>query len=301
MSAIDDLMSRMTQGTEVVSDLRAILYGESGTGKTVLAMQLAQAITPPELGIIFADARQGWAVMANHPDLQERTMVLPVESLDDLTTMATALAAREGMFGYVGTVVVDESSVLANDNIMSNLRERLGVPKTKVVKAIPEWPDYNASKVETSNAIAQLESVPGINVIQVAHVRYDTNKATGAVVSGPDFPKQLSQALRRDSHLVAHLVAKLDKASDQDAPEYIREVQVNPSALVIAKSRIGGLPVKIHPDTLVSEVALWLTSEGELAPEDVPLAEDELLTDGETPADPSEQDDDDAPAFSSAD
>jgi hypothetical protein len=207
-----------------------------------------------------------------------RVRRFPLESADDLTALGAALLAKEGMFAYIGCVVVDESSVIASDNLTDNIRQRLGVPADQVVRAVPEWPDYNANQVEMSSAIGALEAVDGVHVIQVAHIRYDKDNR-GVERMGPDFTPGLSKKLRRDVHLVAKLDARLDRNSDDEAPEYIRELQVQPSALVVAKTRIGGLPVKVHPDTLVSEIALWLGS-GELAPEDVPLAEDETPTDG---------------------
>ncbi len=299
-SALEELQSRMTQGTEVSGDFRGIIYGESGVGKTVFGMQLAQVITPGGTGIVFADARHGWDVMANHPDLTDRAMRLEVQTLDDLVVMAQALKARQGLFEYVGTIVIDEISVLSSDNLARLQRERLNVSADKAIQTPPEWPDYNANQNAVTRAVEALQSVPDLHVIQIAHIKYDKDDR-GVERSGPDFPKGLSANLRRDVHLVAKFESKIDRQSDDSAPEFIREVQVHPSARVVAKTRVGGLPVKAHPDTIISAVAAWLGSD-EMAedlsqPEPQILAQDEVANDGVRAVDIE----DDEPAFSTTD
>jgi hypothetical protein len=287
-SALEELQARMTQGNEVSGDFRGIIYGESGVGKTVFAMELAQTITPDGMGIVFADARHGWDVMANHPELQDRAMRLEVKDLDDLIVMAQALRNREGMFAYVGCIVIDELSVLSSDNLARLHRLRLAVPADQAVQTVPEWPDYNANQNAVTRAVEALQSVPDLHVIQVAHIKYDKDDR-GVERSGPDFPKGLSANLRRDVHMVARFDAKIDRQSDDADPQYLREIQVHPSARVVAKTRVGGLPVKAHPDTIISAVAAWLGSD-EMAedlssPEPQILAQDETANDGITAAD----------------
>src|SRR4030095_208079 len=52
---------------------KACVYGDSGFGKTVWAMKLAQAITPDDKTIEYVDHMEGWVSLLNHKGIRDRT------------------------------------------------------------------------------------------------------------------------------------------------------------------------------------------------------------------------------------
>jgi ABC-type phosphonate transport system ATPase subunit len=58
---------------EVAQRMKILLYGQSGVGKTVEAMELAQRCTPDDKRILYIDTGEGWVSLLNHPQLMRRT------------------------------------------------------------------------------------------------------------------------------------------------------------------------------------------------------------------------------------
>jgi hypothetical protein len=61
-------------------------------------------------------------------------------------------------------------------------------------------------------------------------------------------------------HLVGYLTAEVAPDSSGEGVKYRRRLQVHPTRLITAKSRIGGLPVVIDNPDLHAIVNTWLKS-----------------------------------------
>src|SRR5690349_11599395 len=66
------LESNMQDMDELPGGLQAIIYGDSGVGKTVAAMYLAAELTSADKTILYVDTAQGYKVRANHARLTQR-------------------------------------------------------------------------------------------------------------------------------------------------------------------------------------------------------------------------------------
>jgi len=262
MSKLDDVMQRMVGFDDIDPDFKGMIYGETGTGKTKFLMELAQAISPEGTGIIYADSLDGWVTLKNHPDLKARTKRYPVGSLEELAELGEMLRDREGMFEYVTTLVIDESSSIYQYDLNAVLRASLGTPEGDIPSRPPEWPEYFKAQNRYKALFDMIYNVPGLNVIHGAHVRYDKEKPGDTPVVTADFSPGIAKDLRKPLHLLGHMTAKLTSGTaSQDAPEYKRVIQVHPSTFVVAKTRIGGLPVKLSPEELIAEVVDWMGDE----------------------------------------
>lgn len=254
---IEQMTARMTSADYVTTDFYGMVYGDIGTGKTVWAARLAQAITPADKGILFLDTRRGFSALNDHPDLKQNVIRLPISEPDDLTTLAQAILGGIEPYRYIGTVIIDELNVLAADNLLTEVRNRLGIGPDRAVTSVPEWPDYNANQNTLASAVSALTNIDGLNFIAVSG-----NKAAkdnqGIEKHRPDISPTLLKILERDMHLVARMEAKMQKTANDAPAEYVRELQVNPTVRIEAKTRLSGLPIKVDDDTLIETIAQWL-------------------------------------------
>jgi hypothetical protein len=254
---IEQLTARMTSADYVTTDFYGMVYGDIGTGKTVWAARLAQAITPEDKGILFLDTRRGFSALNDHPDLKQNMMRVDISEPDDLTAMAQAILGGVEPWAYIGTIIIDELNVLAADNLVTVVRDRLGIPLDRALTSVPEWPDYNANQNIVSSAVTALTNIDGINVIAVSG-----NKATkdnqGIEKHRADISPGLSKILTRDMHLVARMEASMQKTAPEAPAAYVRTLQANPTVRIEAKTRLSGLPIKVNDDTLIDTIAQWL-------------------------------------------
>ena len=89
------------------------LYGKSGVGKTVEAMEVAQQVTPPDQRILFVDTGEGWVSLENHPQLKRRTDRMLYKGMSQFDTLVSAMQEGAEGFNNYGTVVFDEFSTSA--------------------------------------------------------------------------------------------------------------------------------------------------------------------------------------------
>ena len=111
------LESMMTPIDEFTPNLLSIIYGSSGVGKTVLAFQIAQAITAPDKTIAFIDSAQGGAVLLNHPELRARVKRWPWKNREAQNAILSAVEQRLGLFADVGCIIYDEFSNMADSDL----------------------------------------------------------------------------------------------------------------------------------------------------------------------------------------
>lgn len=264
---------------EIPKEYVGLHYGDKGTGKTTASQALAQKIRG-EGEILFVDSSDGWVSLDNIPALKRNTQYIRVDDPAELMVIAKALQTRVPALKNVSVVVLDEMSSWYNDALNSYVREVNGVDEDEPLPKA-EWNDYGPPQAAIFNAVKTFHKIPNLHVIIVAHEQSRAVKGEkNAERVGPSLGSKLSENIGQ----IAHVVARFE--SRMVAKQYVREVQVLPTRYVDAKSRIGGLPLKLDSVKFAKEVATWVTDSqrmvSDLAGPEPQVAEEE----------PEEDDDD---------
>ena len=94
--------------------------------------------------------------------------------------------------------------------------------------------------------------------ILVAHDRIDKQgKGEDApTIASPGFPPKLGKEVAKLMHVVAYLDSTV-KGSER-GPEYLREVQAQPTRRISAKSRVTDMPLRTSPQQFINHVVDWV-------------------------------------------
>ena len=290
---LDTLLSRMTDlGNETVAkNLMSMIYGKPGTGKTVLSVGLAKYICPEGKRVLYIDTKEGWVSIENHPEMMDGVSRFQYKNFGDLTALAEAIDKGSKGFDDIGVVIIDELST-ACDGLMDEIwREANGLTKTEISTIEIEGKLYKPLQDATMQVLNAFERLDGVHVIVTAHEREVVDHRKVKVIK-PDFTPKNGSAIQKLMHLTAHMTSEIKGAGKKTS--YERSMQSHPSALVDAKSRIGGMPLSCEPGIFVQVIHDWLNDEEAvfLAEEEQELAPDNLPEEGIPVAES-----DDEPAF----
>lgn len=249
-------MAELRDSISGLEDLRTmskfLLYGVSGVGKTVEAMELAQRTTPPDKRILYVDTGEGWVSLKNHPQLMRRTKRMTYKGLSQIDTLVEAIKAGARDFDDYGTLIFDEFSTSAKQflHIVLDANE---------VKALTEAPEYKHWGILSRNIEKTLWKLLELkethNLIFIAHERIAENKQ-GIKQQAPSFMDSIAGSVKENMHVVARMTAEV--TNKEGAPQYVRKLQVHPTRLVVAKSRIGGLDIQVTPTAFNQRLMEWL-------------------------------------------
>lgn len=237
---------------------KGLIYGPSGVGKTVEAMEIAQIVTPPDKQIVFIDTSDGWVSLMNHPGLGRRTRPMAYQGLSQFKVLVDALEEGAGSFGSVGTIVFDEISTTGKRDL-SKVIKATGLGEYEAA----EFKHYNIATRRMEDILTEIFRLrESHNLIFVSHMKERENKRTGIKVREPSVMPAFGETLKEGLHVVAFMQADI-KHSEKDTgtAKYVWTMQVHPSKMTVAKTRIGGLDIVVTPKQFNDRLKTWITRE----------------------------------------
>jgi len=269
MSLIDGLLDTMSDMEDASSVALLMLYGDSGVGKTVLGMQLAQTLSKKK--ILYVDYAQGFTTLSINPKwkpLTKNVTRMQYKGLGQLDALADALLQGAEGFTDFDTLVLDESSSFLDAEVTRNFLAKTTSVKGRDFTDSEESTIYGASGRRFSSTMSKLH-MTGCHVIHLAHKR--TDKENSIVVTCPKYSGAPRSKLAQSLHLMGYVTSEIKSLDGED--RLLRTVQVQPTAAISAKTRIDGLPVKVSFDDLLKAVSEFSNGERravqEKAPEEV--------------------------------
>lgn len=232
-----------------------MFYGDNGSGKTKLALEVAIAITPNDKKILFVDTSSGWETAINHPELADRLdnrlSILPFEGEDQMNTLGEALKYNYGGFGdSFGCVLLDESTSMAQQYLDVVTYGR-AAKKKELQEDKSDWDDYNIAGNKWRKTCYLFHSAPGIHIIHLGHVRSD--KVRGVDKVSPAYQPKVGNALQRDLKMIGYC------SVEREGDKPVRTVQVVEDKFATAKTRLTyngeELPPVVTQQTIINAVA----------------------------------------------
>lgn len=260
---------------------RGMIYGESGVGKTTVAAEILQKIIPEGTGILYVDTSEGWVSLNNVPGLGEGVMYVPFTTIEDLEIMIQAIAAKHDVFAYIGGVIFDEASSMAEMDV-DRLHEKRQLSDSSIL--VPEWPDYHAGLKRFRSMMAKLFDIPDLHVMLLAHVNVKKGSKGEIIRTFPKFPEKTAAKIKEPLQLVGYMTSGNKPSLEEGAPIYERLIQVYPTGKLDAKTRIPIPQVRVTAEELPQIIVDWINSGGpEITPASVQEEQTPLLDPDDKP------------------
>lgn len=286
MATAEQILAELEKSFSSLHKQKAIgkflLYGNSGTSKTVTSVALAAKIIEPGKEILYIDACEGWVSLLNHSDILAKVKIRRAvyQGAAHLENLCKAVLNGIGTFNNVGAIILDEYSSMARMDVEVVVSSRSAKDSSKDPD-IASFTDTGSSTRRMdriTNLLLEVSNHKNVHLIFVAHERKDKDRAN-IEVNSPAFMPAFNGIVKANMHVVGRFTA--DETVDSNGnPVYRRKIQVHPSRTVNAKSRIGGLPVNVSIPNFIDTVSAFLQGSGieeleERVPiNDIPVEED---------------------------
>lgn len=229
--------------------LRALIYGDEGTGKTTFVSGFGD-------NILFVDSADGWVTLLDHPNiLNKKIERAPFLGLSQLDALATAIEEGVEQLKWVETIILDELSSMAVADLDVVLKARAAKDSDKDPN-VPTQPDYLHNTERVRRTMNKIMSLP-VHVIMTAHVREDRDERTGRVYTRPAFTPKTRKTLTQRCHIVGRLTSDMQTSEDGEDTTYVWRLQVRPTTGIVAKTRIKDLPMIVENPDLNVMLSGW--------------------------------------------
>lgn len=243
MSDLEVLTERSLGGLKVqsVTDqtpfLNALIYGESGAGKTLLSgtASLVEAMSP----VVFIDIEGGTFTIRNFGDVD----VVRAKSFQDVQKVYDDLYDHPSKYK---TVVIDSLTEMQKFNMMG-IMERLVKKEPDRDPDIPSVREWGQSIEQIRKMTRAFRDLP-INAIFTALLVQERDTRTGLTHNKPSLPGKLSGEISGFMDEVFYLYIVRKTQGDEVTTK--RMVLTDKTDTTVAKDRSGKLPLLVEEPTM---------------------------------------------------
>lgn len=217
---LSKLMSRISKPEVLSSNLKVLIYGEPGVGKTTFVG------TSPNCLVI--DVERGTKTLVG-----SSADVMEYVSIEQIEATVQYLINDDPAFAKYDTIAFDSFSEMQRrllDQQLERSSKTIGAP---VYKA--EWGHYGENTQRLRALMSRFRDIPK-NLIVTAQAKQDKDESSGIMLTRPDLTPKLSATVTAMFDVVGYL--KINSKGE-------RILQVQPSKTVVAKSRVTTLPKEI--------------------------------------------------------
>ena len=275
----EQTLARITDLSQASIERRVIClgYGGHGVGKTVLTAAIAQTLKG-DGRVLWLDSSDGYVTLEDWREegLLEDVDYISIPDWKDLPGVADSVLKRKKVpavdLSQTTVVVLDEASSWFLEMLYASVREAEGLKESDPLPDI-EGRHYQRPTQGFLSVISTFIKRPDIHILMTAHEQ-ERGKTEATTQVGPSLPPAFLRGLNAKMHLVYRVegVMKLDG--------YARQVQVQPSRKVAAKSRIRGIGPMVDFEALPGILADWVENQiitDMTEPEEQVLHEDEAI------------------------
>lgn len=181
-------------------NMKILVYGESGSGKTVFAASL-----PPPILVFDFDGKMDSA--AEFYKGQERLSQIevedmsrrldesdPIEELNRIISKKLIPEQKSGKMSFA-TLVIDSLTTFSSATLRHIVRTNPGIKRMQTKQGVsPGMPDYGILKREFERLIPGILSLP-CNIVMTGHIKIDKDELTGQIIRGPLMDGSFAQQL----------------------------------------------------------------------------------------------------------
>ena len=238
----------MQESTLGMDKFNAIVFGESGVGKTAMAGTLQSCIrTSP---CLFLDVDMGTLCLDG---MKERPTVLPVETWSQVGLVYKRLKDGDwkGLAEYIGKVigrevpVLEYRSVVIDSGTELEYKLRSEVVSEEGKQEIPSQPDYLKTQERYRRMYRSFRDLP-LSLVVTAGIRELKEESTGIVKRSPDFQPSLAHDVVRMTDLVIYMSVTMEGAGSE--AKWTRHLITSLSQRFVARDRSGKLPAVMSGD-----------------------------------------------------
>lgn len=248
---------------------KGIIYGDPGVGKTVLGAAIGKKV------LLVAGDPDGWQSLINHPELGlgTRIKVMEYQGLKQLEYLADAIVDGAKPFDEFDTINIDTLSHVSGVDLDLVTRVNIdkkgykGGEKTLENMKFDYTQDmfgvYNQNALRVKAAIHKLFAA-NVNIVATAHTYQRKIRATNTERTEPLFPPAVLAAINANVSMMGYMEANEAGLDSDGTVKYHRKIQYHPTKTILAKTRIGGLPITQDDPNLVPIVEQWLARGAQL-------------------------------------
>lgn len=249
-AVIDFINENLEDPFELARDdgryFRALIYGEGGCGKTVLAANLARL----DEKILFFDFENSTEVLADHPELEGRVKLN--RKFPGVNELRFALKVIEEQ-GIFKTVVIDSLTSMQTKEMLS-IMNHSGFKRSDTPGGQESYTEQDYGLyLNRLNWLLDTILETRLNVILIGHVKNPTTEeaAMGAKRRPIGSENQIAAVTSRLSN-VFFMEDGLDKEGNRR-----RIIRTRTDNKVQAKTRIAKLPDTLQDKKFIEEIQAW--------------------------------------------